>query len=110
MRSLLRFYTAGIPFYLLEYPKMLESNDWSLDPALMFANGCVAFLLNIAVFLVIGRTSAVTMRVAGVVKDWTLICLSAVLFGAKISVLTLSGYGVAFVGVTLYNRQKQLVR
>eukprot|EP00958_Prasinococcus_capsulatus_P012245 scaffold1219_cov400-Prasinococcus_capsulatus_cf.AAC.2 len=100
---------AGVPFYLLEYPKMIASDDWSLDIPVLFANGCVAFFLNIAVFLVIGRTSAVTMRVAGVVKDWSLICLSALLFGAKISWLTLSGYGVAFIGVTMYNIQKQRV-
>jgi hypothetical protein len=34
-----------------------------------------------AVFLLIGKTSALTMNVAGVVKDWLLILLSVVLYG-----------------------------
>lgn len=37
--------------------------------------------LNMAVFLLIGKTSALTMNVAGVVKDWLLILLSVVLYG-----------------------------
>ena len=33
-----------------------------------------------AVFLLVGKTSALTMNIAGVVKDWMLIGLSVVLF------------------------------
>lgn len=33
-----------------------------------------------AVFLLIGKTSALTMNVAGVIKDWLLILLSVVMF------------------------------
>ena len=36
--------------------------------------------LNMAVFLLIGRTSALTMNIAGVVKDWLLIGLSVLIF------------------------------
>ena len=32
-------------------------------------------------FLLIGKTSALTMNVAGVIKDWMLILLSVVLYG-----------------------------
>lgn len=34
-----------------------------------------------SVFLLIGKTSALTMNVAGVVKDWLLILLSVLLYG-----------------------------
>lgn len=37
--------------------------------------------LNMSVFLLIGKTSALTMNVAGVIKDWMLILLSVVLYG-----------------------------
>ncbi len=37
--------------------------------------------LNLAVFLLIGRSSALTMNVAGVLKDWLLILLSVIMFG-----------------------------
>lgn len=33
-----------------------------------------------AVFLLIGKTSALTMNIAGVVKDWLLIALSWLLY------------------------------
>lgn len=36
--------------------------------------------LNMAVFLLIGKTSALTMNVAGVVKDWILILLSYLIY------------------------------
>ncbi len=34
-----------------------------------------------SVFLLIGKTSALTMNIAGVIKDWLLILLSVVLYG-----------------------------
>lgn len=36
--------------------------------------------LNMSVFLLIGKSSALTMNVAGVVKDWILIGLSVALY------------------------------
>jgi hypothetical protein len=36
--------------------------------------------LNMSVFLLIGRSSALTMNVAGVIKDWMLIGLSVMMF------------------------------
>ena len=41
----------------------------------------VTFLaLNLAIYLLIGKTSALTLNVAGVVKDWLLIGLSLLIF------------------------------
>ena len=39
-------------------------------PELLLLNALLAFSLNIAVFLLIGKTSALTMNIAGVIKDW----------------------------------------
>lgn len=55
------------------------------------------------------RTSATTMRVAGVVKDWLLISLSAIWFKSPLSVLNVVGYAIAFIGVIMYNFFKQQV-
>ena len=43
-----------------------DSNLWLV----LLSNGTIAFGLNLSVFLLIGKTSALTMNVAGVVKDW----------------------------------------
>ena len=50
-------------------------------PCLLLA---AAFGLNMSVFLLIGKTSALTMNVAGVIKDWLLIGLSVMLFHAEV--------------------------
>lgn len=46
----------------------------------MVANSVTAFGLNLCVFLFVGKTSALTMNLAGVVKDWVLIVLSYLIF------------------------------
>lgn len=45
------------------------------------ANIRASAALNLSVFLLIGKTSALTMNIAGVVKDWLLIFLSWIIFG-----------------------------
>ncbi len=52
-----------------------------------------------AVFLLIGKTSALTMNIAGVIKDWMLIFFSYYLFGAPVTALSLLGYGFCCTGV-----------
>lgn len=62
--------------------------------------------LNMSVFLLIGRSSALTMNIAGVLKDWLLIMLSMVMYKAPVTRLQFFGYGIAFSGVCWYNYQK----
>ena len=52
-----------------------------------------------AVFLLIGKTSALTMNIAGVIKDWLLIFFSYYLFGAPVTALNLLGYAFCCTGV-----------
>lgn len=66
-------------------------------------NGFAAFSLNLAVYLLIGRTSALTMNVSGLVKDWFTISFSVIVFKSTVTFTNLLGYGIAFVGVCWYN-------
>jgi hypothetical protein len=99
------------PWLYLEFPRLAEQTG---DHKWLDANGCfiflsnaaAAFTLNCAVFLLIGKSSALTMNIAGVVKDWLLIYLSWVLFAGPISGLNLFGYGIAFLAVCYYNYSK----
>jgi len=97
-----------IPFTFLEVPKYLDENTEvnTSQPHILFLNACTAFALNMAVYLLIGKTSALTMNVAGVVKDWLLIFISSALFDAPITKLQLFGYGISFVAVCYYNYSK----
>jgi len=95
-----------IPWYLLEKPEM-DSSQIQFNYSIFFLNALSAFALNISIFLVIGRTGAVTIRVAGVLKDWILIALSTIIFPESvITSLNIIGYAVALSGVVLYNYLK----
>ena len=76
------------------------------SPAVLLSNAALAFALNVSVYLLIGKTSALTMNVAGVIKDWILIFISSMLFDAPISALQLWGYLLAFAAVCYYNYAK----
>jgi len=65
-----------VPWLFVEYPVLKASSTFHLDYFIFGTNSICAFALNLAVFLLIGKTSALTMNVAGVVKDWLLIAFS----------------------------------
>jgi hypothetical protein len=97
-----------VPFCFLEMPKYLDQDtEVNLSqPHVLFLNALTAFALNIAVYLLIGKTSALTMNVAGVVKDWLLIAISSIVFDAPVTKLQLFGYAISFLGVMYYNYSK----
>ena len=55
-----------------------------LDIPIFVSNAVAAFGLNMSVFMLIGKTSALTMNIAGVIKDWLLIGLSVLIFKAQV--------------------------
>ncbi|XP_047310946.1 probable sugar phosphate/phosphate translocator At3g14410 isoform X2 [Impatiens glandulifera] len=96
-----------IPWIFLEKPKMDARDTWSFHPLILLLNSLCTFALNLSVFLVISHTSALTIRVAGVVKDWVVVLLSALLFAdAKLTIINLFGYAIAIAGVAAYNNHK----
>jgi hypothetical protein len=95
-----------VPFFGLEWLKIINDPDVVVNPFYMISNAMVAFCLNMAVFLLIGKTSALTMNVAGVVKDWMLIGISVWVFHSDVSPVNLGGYLIAFIAVCWYNYTK----
>ena len=95
-----------LPFWIVFEKDHVFGQIQTIPSTLLFLNGLNAFALNYSVFLVIGATSALTMNIAGVVKDWLLISLSFLVFKDPISYTTLGGYGIAFTGVFYYNYMK----
>ncbi|PHT55212.1 putative sugar phosphate/phosphate translocator [Capsicum baccatum] len=103
-----------IPWYLLEKPEMevsqIQFNFW-----IFFSNALCALALNFSIFLVIGRTGAVTIRVAGVLKDWILISLSTLIFPeSTITTLNITGYAIGKLTIPylweLYANKHQLMK
>lgn len=98
IKSLVLFCSAVcllIPWIFLEKPKMEEEGRWSFHPLVLILNSLCTFALNLSVFLVISHTSALTIRVAGVVKDWVVVLLSALVFAdTKLTLINLLGYAI----------------
>ena len=85
-----------IPWIFLEKPKMdLTEDSWGINPWILCLNALCTFALNVSVVLVISHTSAVTIRVAGVVKDWVVVLVSTLIFtDVKLTVINIVGYGI----------------
>jgi drug/metabolite transporter (DMT)-like permease len=96
----------SVPWILVEYPILKETSSFHFDFVIFGTNSLCAFALNLAVFLLVGKTSALTMNVAGVVKDWLLIAFSWSVIKDTVTPINLFGYGLAFLGVAYYNHSK----
>ncbi|KAE9604457.1 hypothetical protein Lal_00031966 [Lupinus albus] len=96
----------SLPWFIMEYPLLRDKSSLNLDFFVFGTNSFCAFALNLAVFLLVGKTSALTMNVAGVVKDWLLIAFSWSVIKDTVTPLNLIGYGLAFLGVGYYNHSK----
>ncbi|MEW5302836.1 MAG: hypothetical protein WDW38_004054 [Sanguina aurantia] len=91
-----------VPFALLEMRGATTyladcSNLWQFG-----LNGLAAFALNVVVFLVVGRMSALSLNIAGLIKDIGTISLSVLLFGSELRPIQIVGYSIAFGGVLWY--------
>uniref|UniRef100_A0A5B6YVW9 Sugar phosphate transporter domain-containing protein n=2 Tax=Davidia involucrata TaxID=16924 RepID=A0A5B6YVW9_DAVIN len=95
-----------VPWIIVEYPLLKDTSSFHLDFLIFGTNSFCAFALNLAVFLLVGKTSALTMNVAGVVKDWLLIAFSWSVIKDTVTPINLFGYGLAFLGVAYYNHSK----
>lgn len=74
---------------------MEAAGTWNFQPVILTLNSLCTFALNLSVFLVITHTSALTIRVAGVVKDWVVVLVSALLFAdTKLTLINLVGYAI----------------
>mmetsp|Transcript_25496 Transcript_25496/g.25743 ORF Transcript_25496/g.25743 Transcript_25496/m.25743 type:complete len:316 (+) Transcript_25496:123-1070(+) len=97
--------TACLLFEIQSLPlDRMQSTEFIL---IMLANGAVAFTLNVAVVLLISNTSALTLTLAGIVKDILLVVLSVTVFGSPVTILQYAGYGVALLGLNLHKEYKK---
>jgi len=52
----------------LELKPVMNDPNVNFNPIIFLSNAGAAFALNMSVFMLIGKTSALTMNVAGVIK------------------------------------------
>ena len=81
----------SMPWGVIEARRLFSDPTVKFDALIFLSNAAAAFGLNMSVFLLIGKTSALAMNVAGVIKDWLLIALSYLLFHSEVSLHQLAG-------------------
>ncbi|KAI6679380.1 hypothetical protein NL676_033261 [Syzygium grande] len=75
----------------MEMLRLIRTSSFHFDFLIFGTNSLCAFALNLVVFLLIGKTPALMMNVAGVVKDWLLIAFSWSVIKDMVTPVTLSG-------------------
>jgi drug/metabolite transporter (DMT)-like permease len=85
-----------------ELPRMAMADIYKLGLFVLFANALVAFLLNVSVVFLIGKTSSLVLTLCGVLKDILLVGLSMLIFKDPVSLLQAFGYSVALAGMVYY--------
>jgi drug/metabolite transporter (DMT)-like permease len=85
-----------------EVPKVSMVDVYNVGLFTFLLNGMCAFLLNIAVVLLIGKTSAVVLTLCGVLKDIMLVAASMMIWGTQVTPLQFFGYSIALGGMVYY--------
>ncbi|KAL1883078.1 hypothetical protein VTK73DRAFT_10004 [Phialemonium thermophilum] len=69
---------------------------------MFFLNGLCAFLLNVSVVFLIGKTSSLVLTLCGVLKDIMLVVASMAIWGTQVTGLQFFGYSIALCGMVYY--------
>ncbi|GAP86326.2 putative DMT family organic anion transporter [Rosellinia necatrix] len=87
---------------LIELPRMTMIDILQVGLMTLIANAFVAFLLNVSVVLLIGKTNAVVLTMSGVLKDILLVVASMAIFGDPVTLQQYFGYSIALAGLVYY--------
>ncbi|KAK2738398.1 hypothetical protein FQN57_007075 [Myotisia sp. PD_48] len=92
----------GVVSLFLEVPDLTMAHIYRAGIWTLLANAMVAFLLNVAVVFLIGKTSSLVLTLCGVLKDILLVTFSAIYWETPVTPLQLFGYTVALGGLVYY--------
>lgn len=85
-----------------EVPKITMAEVYHVGFPMFFLNGMCAFMLNVAVVMLIGKTSSLVLTLCGVLKDILLVIASILIWGTEVSALQFFGYSIALCGMVYY--------
>ncbi|OLN95311.1 putative sugar phosphate/phosphate translocator [Colletotrichum chlorophyti] len=85
-----------------EIPKCTMDQVYNVGLFTFFLNGLCAFLLNVSVVFLIGKTSSLVLTLCGVLKDVMLVVASMMIWGTQVSGLQFFGYSIALGGMVYY--------
>ncbi|KND94122.1 putative sugar phosphate/phosphate translocator [Tolypocladium ophioglossoides CBS 100239] len=92
----------GVVALIWEFPKVSMADVYNVGLFTFFLNGLCAFMLNVSVVFLIGKTSAVVLTLCGVLKDIMLVVASMMIWGTQVTALQFFGYSIALGGMVYY--------
>ncbi|CAK7244058.1 MAG: hypothetical protein STHCBS139747_005592 [Sporothrix thermara] len=87
---------------LWEVPKVTMADINNVGYTMFILNGLCAFLLNVSVVFLIGKTSVLVLTLCGVLKDILLVAASMLIWGTPVTGLQFFGYGIALSGMVYF--------
>jgi len=85
-----------------EVPKITMGEIYNVGLFTFFLNGMCAFMLNVSVVFLIGKTSSLVLTLCGVLKDVLLVAASMIIWGTQVTALQFFGYSIALGGMVYY--------
>ncbi|KAL0940784.1 DUF250 domain membrane protein [Colletotrichum truncatum] len=85
-----------------EIPKVTMVEVHHVGLFTFFLNGLCAFLLNVSVVFLIGKTSSLVLTLCGVLKDVMLVVASMMIWNTQVTGLQFFGYSIALGGMVYY--------
>ncbi|KAJ4415004.1 hypothetical protein N0V82_007586 [Gnomoniopsis sp. IMI 355080] len=76
---------------------------WKAGIVVLVGNAAVAFMLNVASVMLIGKTSGLVMTLCGVLKNILLVVASMLIWGTIVGGLQAFGFSIALVGLVYYS-------
>ncbi|KAF9634924.1 protein of unknown function DUF250 [Lasiodiplodia theobromae] len=92
----------GVATLVWEMPTLAMADIYRVGLLTLLANACVAFLLNVSVVFLIGKTSAVVLTLCGVLKDILLVFASIIIFEDPVTLTQAFGYSIALCGLVCH--------
>lgn len=92
----------GAVALFLEVPRVTMDHIYGVGIWVLLANAMVAFLLNVSVVFLIGKTSSLVMTLCGVLKDILLVAASMMIWNTPVTALQFFGYSIALIGLVYY--------
>ncbi|KAH9845289.1 putative sugar phosphate/phosphate translocator [Teratosphaeria destructans] len=96
--------------FALEVPRITTLQLANVGYPTFVANAACAFLLNVAVVFLIGKTSSLVMTLSGVLKDILLVAASMAIFLDPVTLLQAVGYSIALAGLVYYKLGSEKTR
>ncbi|PKY08540.1 UDP-galf transporter [Aspergillus campestris IBT 28561] len=92
----------GVTALFLEVPNVTWGHIQNVGVSVLLLNAITAFLLNVSVVFLIGKTSSLVMTLCGVLKDILLVAASMMLWQTPVSNTQFFGYSIALIGLVYY--------